>query len=734
MRRRTWNRATGLALLTVALLVVPGGESRLQADISAWKNTWSVEVQGYGFLGNRQLLRSIRLLDERREPPFDLSGSLLEDILFVVRGEVEEDGYLDATLHLEIESPDGERQQWRWGSDETPELAGDLVARRAWIRVDRGPLFYFREISVRGVDDLLPIAPKGYFYGIDFLIRTRRVRYFSPSRLSDGESNLLGALRQEGYLQASVSDRKVEMDHGNGAVRIELTINTGPRFVLRYWQALVTESPLANHQVPLRRFLREMPAHFDPESLPPGATLLEEGAPDEALHRARLQDLLASFRRDQLEDGHPDVEVGVYLRQVHSSENEVDVEARLLIYPGPEVTVSEIVFDSELTVLNRILFRQIGISPGDPLNLIQAQRSRRNLTRLRTFERVDVAVESGPGEERAIQFSLDPRPRWEISLLGGIGSYELLRGGIIAERRNILRRAHIARMQAFQSFKASRGNLRYTIPEIFGESVDVFSETEGLRREEVSFLRREVSQGVGIDFPLRGIGARSSVRYNFEWTRADDTTPEFRGRARESRVASIEGTIRRDRVDNLLFPERGYKVFSTLKLASPTIGGDTSFQRLTAGWSFHRPIGGGRIIHTDFTHGILTRIRGEEQDTPIGQRFFPGGENSLRGYTEGQASPRNQAGSFIGAESFTLVNLQIEQRLTEELSLNLFLDSLFQTADIADYPSTENLYSLGTGLSYRTLIGPIRLEYAHNLNPRDLDRRWAIHFSIGSPF
>jgi len=734
MRTRHYNRLAGAVILTAIMTLLTGWKSTLHGEVSGWRNTWSVEVQGYGFLGNRQLLRSIRLLDERREPPFELSGSLLEDILFVVRGEVREDGYLNAALHLEIEQPDGSRQRWRWGNDETPELDGQLRASRAWIRVDRGPLFYFREIQVEGVDDRLPIAPKGYFYGVDFLIRTRRVRYFSPSRLSNGESNLLGALREEGFLQARISDRKIEMDRSNGAVRVNLTVEPGPRFVLRHWQALISESSPTNHQVPLRRFLRERPAQFDPESLPPGAQLFEEGKPDAPLHRAWLQDLLASLRRDQLETGHPDVEVGVFLRQVGSTDHEVDVEARLLIHPGPLVTVSEVVFESELTVLNRILARQIGIAPGDPLNLIQAQRSRRNLTRLRTFERIDVAVEEGPGEERAIQYRLEPRPRWEISLLGGVGSYELLRGGVIAERRNILRRAHIARLQAVQSFKSSRGNLRYTIPEIFGEDVDVFSHTEAIRREEVSFLRRELSQGVGLDFPLRGIGARSSVRYNFEWTRADDTIPDFRGRARESRVASIEGTIRKDRVDNLLFPERGYKLFSTLKLASPGVGGDTSFQRLTAGWSVHRPVGGGRILHADFTHGVLTRFGGAEQDTPIGQRFFPGGENNLRGYLEGQASPRNPAGSFIGAESFSLINLQFEQRLTEELSLNLFFDSLFQAADIGDYPSTENLHSLGAGLSYRTLIGPIRLEYAHNLNPRPLDRNWAIHFAIGAPF
>ena len=38
------------------------------------------------------------------------------------------------------------------------------------------------------------------------------------------------------------------------------------------------------------------------------------------------------------------------------------------------------------------------------------------------------------------------------------------------------------------------------------------------------------------------------------------------------------------------------------------------------------------------------------------------------------------------------------------------------------------------GVRYQTLIGPVRVEYGHNLNPRPFDPDGTLLFSIGFPF
>ena len=51
----------------------------------------------------------------------------------------------------------------------------------------------------------------------------------------------------------------------------------------------------------------------------------------------------------------------------------------------------------------------------------------------------------------------------------------------------------------------------------------------------------------------------------------------------------------------------------------------------------------------------------------------------------------------------------------------LFFDALGQATDIEDWPVDEGLFSAGMGIRWKTLIGPVRLEYAHNINRREND-------------
>ena len=56
------------------------------------------------------------------------------------------------------------------------------------------------------------------------------------------------------------------------------------------------------------------------------------------------------------------------------------------------------------------------------------------------------------------------------------------------------------------------------------------------------------------------------------------------------------------------------------------------------------------------------------------------------------------------------------------------------TANIDKYPADEYLSSIGLGIRFRTFMGPIRLEYGHNLDQRELDPSGTLHLTIGYPF
>jgi outer membrane translocation and assembly module TamA len=76
----------------------------------------------------------------------------------------------------------------------------------------------------------------------------------------------------------------------------------------------------------------------------------------------------------------------------------------------------------------------------------------------------------------------------------------------------------------------------------------------------------------------------------------------------------------------------------------------------------------------------------------------------------------------------------LEQAVSKQLSVVGFFDAGLTAALIENYPFDLELYSIGLGLRYNTVIGPVRLEYGYNLNPRPLDPTGTLHFSIGFPF
>ena len=157
------------------------------------------------------------------------------------------------------------------------------------------------------------------------------------------------------------------------------------------------------------------------------------------------------------------------------------------------------------------------------------------------------------------------------------------------------------------------------------------------------------------------------------------------------------------------------------------------FQRAEFSLSYHKEFSRGLYWHGGFTHGVVGSISEAQKQVPASVLYYPGGENSVRGYQRSEAAPR-EGEKFKGAQSFVLVNLEIEQSFSSSLSLVLFLDALGTASSIEEYPFNETLVSLGLGIRFKTFMGPVRLEYGHNLNPREFDPKGTFHFALGYPF
>jgi outer membrane protein insertion porin family len=707
-RRGVRARGLGIFLATGWLIVVLAAG----AAESSTNEPAKVKVSGFGFLGNREMIHLLRNFQVSGEFPPVIDRAFVEDAALVLFARALDDGYLRASLQSDFRLLDGTRQRLGWTNVMEVELPREFTARWARFKLNRCVRYYYADVRFAGLSSIPEREARGYFIGSDMLLKLRGNRVFSPRALESSLAALQDAYARAGFQNAVVTTNRIVQDDKTGEVTVEIGVQEGLPTVVR---------------------LVEVTMEATDSGASPDSRWLTPGKPFSKLWQ---QELGHALEAEQYSKGYPDatVEFSEIKRETNAANIQIDLAAH--VKPGPLVRLGKVIFTGNRRTKPVVLESRVKLKEGEPLNRAEAEASRQRMARLGVFSAVNLKSQATGDDTRDVIYEFQEIKPVSLSVLGGFGSYELLRGGLEFQHRNFLGRAHNLRMRGMQSFKASQGDLLYTVPDVFGENVNLFGQGAGLRREEVSFTREEFGGSVGLQKRLVPIKTDFSLRYNYEFLNASDisaTSTNSTG-VQDAKAAAFIIELNRDRRDHPLLPRRGLKFFSRVEFASAALGGTVDYQRLLLGASYHRDLHGGRLLHLGVTHGMSFTLGGDANDLPFNKRFFPGGENSIRGYQDGEAAPVDANGAQLGAETFTQVNVELEQLLTKSWSIVAFVDSVGFAQDRDNYPWDEELYSVGGGLRWRTLIGPVRLEYGHNLKPRVHDPRGTLHFSVGFPF
>ena len=671
-----------------------------------------ITLSGTGWWQDRALRRALSELDVSVDSSV-ITANRVEDAVFFVMSSVAEEGYLRPEIGARIVRQSGEELTHRFDMDFVDLLPRPLRAVEVALTVNSGVRYTFGEVTFAGdltiVDDERARALLMPQTGL--LSRTRDV-FFTSGKLRAGLEQIRFELERGGYAEAKVEVMTEKRDDGSGKVDLQISIEPGPRWIIETVNFL-GDADRAEDQAASNRLIGQN------------------------WTQALEQDWLERVRQSYYKDGYPDVRLFASHEMATAEGQTRAVSLQLTIEAGEQVRLGATRYAGSRAVKEVVLQRRADLTAGGKMNPVEVEEARRRLQRLQALRRVRLRYEPTSGSERSPVFDLEARDPWELSLLAGVGSYEQVRGGVELKGNNLFSRSHQLRLEAVASLKSLRGDAVYTVPEIFGESVDGNVRLFGLDREELSFQRREYGGSVGLSRrSLPWFQAEGIVDYTFQQLANDENELGTRSTDLQDTVtASMTLGLRRDRRDNPLLPREGQRWAVQVEIADGALGGEAVFQRLEAGWSWHKPWKADNWFHVGFSHGtILTLAQANDRNLPVNKRFFPGGENSYRGLQAGEAVPRDGNGELIGAKSFTMLNLEFEQAITRRFSAVLFWDGLGITARVAEFPWEDTLFAVGAGLRYNTVIGPVRLEYGHNLNPRlgDPDGTW--HFSIGYPF
>ena len=668
------------------------------------------KVDGLNWIGNHKAEQRLRLLLGNR-PGADLDASTIEDASLVLFSSLADEGYLLPAIRAEVFLASGTSADYPLDAHLEHPLPRPLAATAVILHVERGIRFAVRDLVFAGLTAIPEKNARAFFVGEEPLIPLASERIYSPGRLQRSLGNLGESLRQMGYADAQVTAAAVHLDRTTGRVGVDVLVQEGRRWIVKDLHLATTDGSAP------------------PEKIEVGHL----GGPWNSPWR---QDTTTAIRRWYYTRGYPDVQVALDPTSTPQADGTSAVSVVVHITPGPLVHVGEVQFKGNRYTHDDTLRRLVKSGPGDVLNPVKFDNAQARISRLGVFRAVDLRYDPPVADTRDVIYDLTEGRRQEVSVLAGYGSYEQLRGGVEWEHYNLWGRAHSSSLKFIQSMKSTEGDYTYTVPELFGSTLDGSARLFGLRRQEPSFLHEEYGANVSILFPLRSLGLSLTTGYTFKHVL--DTEDELATKGTDepaTNVASIDLGLVRDRRDNPLRPRKGYKLSLQAELANHALGGEVIYQQFILAGSYHTNWGDSRWLHLGLSQGVVLTLGAPDQASiPVSVLFFPGGEGSIRGYQRGEAAPRAPDGQFVGAKTYTLANAELEQALTKNLSVVIFGDALGEAARLEDYPWSEKLYAVGLGVRYQTIIGPVRVEYGHNLNPRPLDPSGTLLVSIGFPF
>ena len=155
--------------------------------------------------------------------------------------------------------------------------------------------------------------------------------------------------------------------------------------------------------------------------------------------------------------------------------------------------------------------------------------------------------------------------------------------------------------------------------------------------------------------------------------------------------------------ENVLNPERGARVDLIGTGAWKDLLSDVSFFSLRLNGKGIYSLGERNRVIARTQLGYIGTDRFRE--LPLTQRFYAGGDKSVRGYRLNEISARNADGDRIGGRYLTIGSLEYERMLFGPWGVAVFYD-VGRAANRLDEPFS---HGVGLGARWRSPIGPVRL-------------------------
>jgi translocation and assembly module TamA len=355
-----------------------------------------------------------------------------------------------------------------------------------------------------------------------------------------------------------------------------------------------------------------------------------------------------------------------------------------------------------------VVARYVTIEPGavyDPQELLDTQFA---LSDLGYFSTLEILPQRDQVEDGAIPIVIrtTPRARTLYNFGAGYGTDTGARVGAGAEVRRFNRLGHTGKVETRLSEvkNTARGEYRIPLGSRIGETLGIAAELTTERLDDGD------SQKWGTELSLSRIPGDWQRKLYLAFTHEESELGSTRQRAD---LLTPGLALTRTELDDPIYTRRGWTVFVDVHGAVRDVLSPTSFLSSRVITRAVLPVGErSRLLGRAEYGANLVEAFGE---LPASQRFFAGGDQSVRGYAYQSLGPLDADGAVIGGKFINTYSIELETRIRGNWGAAVFYD--LGNAD--DDPLPKLLQGIGAGVRYRAPVGSVQVDVAHPLDDRD---------------
>jgi len=413
------------------------------------------------------------------------------------------------------------------------------------------------------------------------------------------------------------------------------------------------------------------------------------------------------------------------------------IDLTYFVEPGEVYSAGEIVVRGNYKTKDKVIRREVRISPGDKITTDKLQKSFNALFDLNYFDKVNIYPEFTGEKTANIVVDVEEKAKTGMFLIGGgYSSVNDIVGMVSISQSNF---------DITSPPKFTGGGQQLSLMAQFGTEIGSYS----ISFTEPYFLDKPIWFGTDLyrtrrlwtDYTDERTGG--ALRLGRRWDKAslgftariegitisDMDIPSLIGQEGDYEKHSITGDFVYSALDRKRSPTKGLRSEISLEYAGDVLGGDINFLKPVLEDDIYYPLDRW-VFHSKTYAGAVEGI-GDTEEIPIYERFFGGGIGTVRGYEERTLGPKDADDNPLGGQAIFAQNFELIYPLYQDILKGvLFFDvgNVWKNWDSID----ELRKGIGAGIKVVVpfLNAPLEVYYGYALDRKDGEPEGRFHIGM----